>query len=376
MPYLGFEDRRTPYLGFDIQTIIIKYVPNEMINHLKNKSHNWKKLYQALYKSSKVEIVYKYPKNYGIKNKYLNAILNKLNININLRISLIVQCSLGFSSYGIDKNTFINGAEGPNQKRHNFKSDIIQVSGVFGSYLVLLNNGMLYTQDQSYLPEYISNNQLEIFFPIIINKKIIYVEIKRGLIVICENGKIMASGSNFNWELGFCHNDNVKYLTEVNIDKKAIQVVSGNIYTIILLEEGNIMITGRPSSFEGESSAYSAFKGFSFVDIKLIAEKLAYKKNIVLNSNSNKAVLIRHTNNYFYVLFENGLVISIYEHKQIVPLCCFNKSGKFISCKETNPLSNCEGYNSEVWELYNNLNSRIINIKTEGSHIVFIREPK
>ncbi len=360
---------------FDIQNIVIKYAPKEMIRHMKYKPYPWKKLYRILYKNLKIAVVYKYPKNHNIKNKYLNAMLNRLNTSSRLT-RLLIRPDIDEYVF-INNNSImfglLNSAGGPyDECKKIFKSNISQVRGGEFNYFILLDNGKLFGNYPA-----IPGRDPYIFSQIKINKKVIQIEYKilsnpdaPTLFVLCEDGTLMARGKNTNYELGFGHTNPVDELTEVKIksDHKIVQVASSSTYTIILLDNGNIMIAGLNIGI----TAMSGFKWFTYVNIRPIVNKVADVQKISLKSN-DKAIQIIYSRHHFYLLFESGLVLSIQENGYIISDCIV------IIDKPDSKIfdgPNYFKYAPENWEILNDYKSKVINIKIENNCIVLVRKPK
>ncbi len=326
------------FFPYDIQNIVIKYIPKEMINYLKNKQYMWKKLYYELYRETKVSLVYQYPRNRNIKDEYLNGILNRL-----------------FAYHRIESFSV--------QKAFFSTIKIFIPSGITENPLRMFEYSNSSKQNSELKEKLVKIDDPHNFIGINTNKTIIQIEYNAypgsvNTFVLFNDGTLMAKGANDKFRFGLDNNNIVEEFIYLKIGKKVVQIASGFNYTFLVLDDGNIMVAGTNSFVPFFRTYDETIKKFEVVNTSLIIEELANIYNIPLESKINKVMAVKYFDLKFYLLFENGMVIYVNESKPIMTAHSFSTTNF-----------------SPRWSLLDDGREKIVNIKLENTdHIIFIKE--
>ncbi len=282
------------YFPTVITNIIVKYATKEMVNYLKHKKYDWKKLYYELYRENEIKRIYRYEtKNIDDnkkQNKYLNAIINRIykkyrtyaegcthKISIHDRkVGVNGSSSYGALGLGYVLNTGdtwpVLDFQYEIGRPLDFNRKAVHVACGSSHSILLFNDGKIMGTGYSNSGElgdldhssfrafpnkfttfgqtYLSLNMNKVWERCVVKDEIIWVECGRAhSMLLLENGKVLATGDNRNDQINFNPGtDFDKYnfyeWTELPLHFKATQIACGPLSSIILLKNKKVLMAG------------------------------------------------------------------------------------------------------------------------------------
>ncbi len=332
------------YFPSEITNTVTKYVPKEMITHIKKlylttptvENFNWKRLFYALYGKNEDKSMYNYPKKYA--NEYLNKILNKMDsimyeINDNRTITSMrfngksqnwyerkngTTTIFGeYSDLDLDLDSEFKSEHEikkyDSNERKVIKSNNKIIEMVCNTeYIIFLfeNNTAIIIGNIHYSgKQYDKWKKREIVILSTNGKREKIIQISGGpshAIILLDNGKIYAAGRNYDYQLGLDQmHDCVSEWTEIKLGKKVLQVQCGYGYSMVLLEDGTVMATGNNSFGQISCCSTSSIRVFTLIKLKYNST------NSVINELINeRATQISCCENSSMILLEDGRVLA------------------------------------------------------------------
>ncbi len=366
------------YFPTDIMNMIIKYSPKELVNYLKDKEYDWKRLYYEMYKENTIKRIYRYrnksvKQEKSIKEEYLNALINRINNKYRTRSSgnnhdisihngkVYVKGSNWCGQIGLGANNNYKIENGGITKHKwqkiSFPKKAVHVACGFTTSIILFEDGKIMGAGYTTTNNLRGAEYIRKFTPLRhtyfsqrfygikekeIKHRIIWIECGNGhSVILLENGEILVSGRNEDKQISFdSTSDGLKYMhgwTKISLSLEAIQIVCGLFFTAILLKNGKVLISGKPYYHEIKTEIIVEHHYDEIRELENVAQiKCGHEHILILlengkllayGSNSNGQLGVR---NYEY---SNTLIlinVNFIGNSEISQIDCGNYSSTII----------------------------------------------
>ncbi len=242
------------YFPREITNMIIKYALKEMIQYLKDKNYDWKRVHYEMYKEKELSFRYKYPNIY--ENNYLNEIWNRLHKIKKTKMSghsHIIKLMANGKAFVIGRNNYGCLGTGDDKERNKWteiKIDekIVQIACGWNISIILTESGKVFgtgNNDCGQLGLGDKRNR-HIWTEIKIKEKV--YEIVCGYnhsMIITTDGELFVTGYNSNGQLGIGHYLSVYKWMEIIMEERVIQIAGGQYHSMLITESGKVLSTGE-----------------------------------------------------------------------------------------------------------------------------------